>query len=219
MKLSIRLQAIADLIPVGKRVADIGTDHALLPCYLIQHNLASHVYACDLNQGPLDHAAMTITKYECQDSISLVLSNGLEKVDPTVEVIVIAGMGFETIKLILEGQIERFSNMETLIIQSNTDLADLRYWLNQNNFTIEAESLVEDGFYYHILKVKRGRQTLRDEQIRFGYQLEQNPLWVAELQRLQNHYSSILKNIPVDHPKYVIIQSDLEKIQSLLSQR
>ena len=54
MKLSKRLQLIADMISQykqGSKIADIGTDHAYLPCYLVENNIVSHSYACDVAQG------------------------------------------------------------------------------------------------------------------------------------------------------------------------
>ena len=53
IKLSQRLQAIADMVPQGSSVADVGTDHGFLPCYLAQNRQAEKVIACDINAQPL----------------------------------------------------------------------------------------------------------------------------------------------------------------------
>ena len=78
MKLSKRLQTIADFVKKGAVVADIGTDHAHIPIYLIKNNIISKAYACDINAGPLEKAKENINYYGVKN-IELRLSNGLEK--------------------------------------------------------------------------------------------------------------------------------------------
>ena len=38
MQLSIRMQAVADMVTPGGRIADIGTDHGYVPIYLVEQN-------------------------------------------------------------------------------------------------------------------------------------------------------------------------------------
>ena len=56
MKLTNRLQAAADLVPVCESMADIGTDHGYLPIYLVQEGRVRRAIACDVNDGPLTRA-------------------------------------------------------------------------------------------------------------------------------------------------------------------
>ena len=58
-----RLKAIADLINQVDLVADVGTDHGLLPIYLIQNQIAKKVYASDIAILPLNKAKENIAKY------------------------------------------------------------------------------------------------------------------------------------------------------------
>ncbi|MGL5978767.1 MAG: tRNA (adenine(22)-N(1))-methyltransferase [Erysipelotrichaceae bacterium] len=216
MKLSKRLQAIADLIPNGCVVADIGTDHALLPCYLMQEHKARHVYACDVNQGPLDHARETVEKYGYMDGITLRLSNGLAALDCDVEVICIAGMGFETIKMILEADLHRFTKIKALILQSNTDLPELRAWVNARGLTIQKEVMVEDGFTYHVFHLVWGVQTLSPLEVQYGFQLQDDPLWIASLQRRLQHLQSIVAQLPESNSRYQEITAEINVLSSIL---
>jgi tRNA (adenine22-N1)-methyltransferase len=59
-KLPKRLKAAASLIPPGKTVADIGTDHALMPMYLVQSGITSNVIATDINKGPFQRAKAVV---------------------------------------------------------------------------------------------------------------------------------------------------------------
>ena len=72
MKLSKRLQLIADVISKYKQgsvLADIGSDHGYLPCYLIKNKIITCAYACDVAQGPLDSAKETIKQYGLEDKV------------------------------------------------------------------------------------------------------------------------------------------------------
>ena len=94
IKLSQRLQAIADFVPQGARVADVGTDHGFLPCYLAQNNQAVKVYACDINEQPLALAQKNVADYNVGEIVSTRLGNGLAVIEPgEVDVVTIAGMG------------------------------------------------------------------------------------------------------------------------------
>lgn len=96
-----RLAACAELVRLDKRIADIGTDHGLLPCKLYQQG-ARGLVASDVREGPLSAAKATISLYGIPPGkITTLLSDGLEKVPP-VDDIVIAGMGGELIAEIIE---------------------------------------------------------------------------------------------------------------------
>ena len=72
MKLSKRLQAIADLIikyKHGESLGDIGTDHAYLPCYLVNENVIQKAYACDIAKGPIQASIETIGSYHLENKV------------------------------------------------------------------------------------------------------------------------------------------------------
>lgn len=54
MKLGDRLQALADFVPQGSRVADIGTDHGYLAVELVKSGKVKFVVASDKNAGPYE---------------------------------------------------------------------------------------------------------------------------------------------------------------------
>ena len=94
MKLDNRLMAIAELVRKDKIFADIGTDHAYLPVYLVEKGIVNHAIAADLRVGPLDNAKETVVSHNLTDKIELRLSDGLDNFkDNEVEEIAVAGMG------------------------------------------------------------------------------------------------------------------------------
>lgn len=135
IRLDNRLAAAASLVRLDKSICDVGTDHALLPCFLWQSG-ARRIIACDINDGPLEAAAETVNKYNCT-GIRLIKSDGLKSVPPC-EDIIIAGMGGELIsRIIFECS---FITPDTrLILQPMTKAEELRRFLLENGFEIILE--------------------------------------------------------------------------------
>lgn len=158
MELTPRLRAIADLVPSGSSFADIGTDHAYLPTWLLLNEVIGHAIAADINQGPLERARETAKKYSVEDKMDFRLCDGLSKIrEGEASVIAIAGMGGDTIAHIL-GQAPWTKNPEVaLLLQPMTSQPDLRQWLLENGYCIENERIVREGEkLYTILSVRAG---------------------------------------------------------------
>ena len=69
-ELSPRLQSVADLVPEGARLADVGTDHAYLPVWLILQGVIDGAVVSDLRRGPLDRAPQKSAHNEVSDKMS-----------------------------------------------------------------------------------------------------------------------------------------------------
>ena len=142
------MRFIASLIKKGSNVADIGTDHAYLPIYLIEHNLAKKVVAVDINEGPLHKAANNIKKNK---NIMVLQSDGLEKLEPSdFDTLVIAGMGGETIAGILDS--EKINSEHILILQPSSKTERLLDFLNKNGFSVLSQQIIKScGRYYPVI--------------------------------------------------------------------
>ena len=103
LELTPRLKTIADLVCDGARLADIGTDHAYLPVWLLLNDRLKSAIAADIRPGPLDRARATAEEYDCTDRMRFVLCDGLSGLNrKDADTIVIAGMGGETIAAIMQ---------------------------------------------------------------------------------------------------------------------
>ncbi len=152
--LNPRLLACAGLVQ-GNFICDVGTDHALLPVYLVQNQIAEKALACDIREGPLCSAEKNIQKNMLSDKIRMVLSDGLISVPPEgITDIIIAGMGGETMIHILETcpfSLEKIN----LIFQPMTRAELLRKWLFENGFEIRKEICIPDkNFLYAVMQVQ-----------------------------------------------------------------
>jgi len=150
MKINLdkRLLAVASFVRNDAVLADVGTDHAYLPIYLLQNGIIKSAIASDINEGPLLSAKRNIYEEELTDKVTLVLCDGLRDVmkhNPTD--VVIAGMGGELIcKIISEAQNEICSRKNIrLILQPMTHQGDVRKFLYKNGFEIIDEKIVFDG--------------------------------------------------------------------------
>ena len=153
--LNKRLTLAAEMLGQVKSVADIGTDHAFLPIYLIKEGLAERVIACDIAEGPLSVAKANITKYGLLDKIELRLANGLLGLEPNeVDAVTILGMGGETIADILTDSPWVKNPDITLILQPMSCDDRLREYLLSEGFEIKSELGVESqGRFYTVMKV------------------------------------------------------------------
>ncbi|MFA4136910.1 MULTISPECIES: tRNA (adenine(22)-N(1))-methyltransferase TrmK [unclassified Brevibacillus] len=193
VSISKRLQTIARYCPEGARVADIGSDHALLASYLLVKGIASFVIAGELNEGPFQAAKKQIHTLQVKDRASVRKGNGLAVLQPgEADVICIAGMGGQLIVSILEAGKDKLEGVQRLILQPNVGEEAVRLWMIENGWQLIAESILqEDGVIYEILVAERGNPTLpyegkdrtQQELLRMG------PfLWVEKSEVLQEKW-------------------------------
>ena len=154
MQLSKRLQAVADLVTPGSRVADVGCDHAYTSIYLVEKQIATHIIAMDVNQGPIDRAKDNIERYGYSNQIEPRKSNGLDKLlEKEADTLLIAGMGGLLILQILNDKLKLVKQMKELILQPQSDIDKVRCRLQELDFRIVKESMVKDeGKYYMMMK-------------------------------------------------------------------
>ncbi|NLF79598.1 MAG: SAM-dependent methyltransferase [Clostridia bacterium] len=169
-KLDNRLTAAAALIIPGKPVADIGTDHLLLPLYLVQNGIVPRVIASDKARQPYENALALAQEQGLDQWIELRLGEGLEVLNPgEAATIVIAGLGGRLIRDILAAGKAVLVGKPRLVLQPQKDAALLRRWLAQQGWRIMAETIAyEGGHYYQLLAAEPGRQRLTRAEAEFG---------------------------------------------------
>lgn len=196
IKLSERLKQLVDWIEAGAIIADIGSDHAYLPTYAIQQGKIKKAIAGEVNQGPYESAKETVDLYGLSDQVEVRKGDGLQVLRPgEVDTIVIAGMGGSLIRKILDTGKELLNlDLPRLILQPNNGEEALRRWLNDHNWELKNEVILEeDGHIYEaVLAEKNGRaQHLTEEELLFGPFLRQEKSavfkkkWQKELEKWQ----------------------------------
>ena len=151
-KLTKRLSVAASYVRRGVFLADIGTDHAYIPIYLLKSGKIRGAVASDINEGPLMRAKANLLRYKAEEGITLNLSNGLygiERFSP--DDILILGMGGELIRdIISRAEFTKNSGVR-LILQPMTHPEILRGFLSQNGYSITDEAIIEEDKIYQIM--------------------------------------------------------------------
>lgn len=155
---SKRLETIAGYVSPNSRVADIGSDHAFLPVYLVQTGKALSAVAGEVNKGPWESAKRQVQAAGLSEQIDVRLGDGLAVLsDGEVDTICIAGMGGTLICHILQEGLHRLSSVQRLVLQPNVAERNVREWLYSHGWELQGESILkEDGVIYEVLSAKRG---------------------------------------------------------------
>ncbi|MCF6093693.1 class I SAM-dependent methyltransferase [Microaerobacter geothermalis] len=158
IQLSKRLHQIAQYIPKGCPVADIGSDHAYLPTFLVQEGISPFVIAGEVNRGPWKSAKKQIEQSGLSAYVDVRLGDGLSVVSPEeVDAIVIAGMGGPLMTEILEGGKGKLDAVKRLILQPNVGEELVRRWLYHHHWQLVDESILEEGGrIYEIVVAEKG---------------------------------------------------------------
>ncbi len=186
IKLSNRLEAVAEKVLPGSTVADIGTDHGYLAVHLAVEGICPFVVATDRAKGPLASAKQLVELLSLEHEIDMRLGDGLSVLQPgEVNTICIAGMGGMAIIDIMQSQPEVVKASQRFIFQPMRGASNLRQYLVENGFAIVDEDLaVDDGFYYEVIVAEPGQMTLTEDEAEFGPLLlqKQHPLLKGFLQ-------------------------------------
>lgn len=172
-----RLKQVVDYIPKGSILADIGSDHAYVPCYAVQQGLIARGIAGEVNVGPMEAAQAQVDLIGARDVIDVRLGDGLavlKKDEATC--ISICGMGGSLIRSILESGKDKLGAVERLVLQPNVDGQYVREWLLENGYRLVEESIVEENDkVYEILVGEKGEEDVysadeneRNWQLLFG---------------------------------------------------
>ena len=191
LELPARLQLLADWVPRGSALADVGTDHAYLPVWLTLEGRLRSAIACDLRSGPLSRGRDTAGRYGVLDRIDFRQCDGLAGVGPQeADTVVIAGLGGENIVSILAAAPWTADGNHTLLLQPQSRAEELRAFLCANGYAIRRERpIVDRGTMYPVLGVSSGTQSLTLGQLYGGACLTYDPLGgrylVEQILRLQ----------------------------------
>ena len=153
--LNARLLSAAELVRQNATFADVGTDHAYLPLFLLDNGVIDYAFCCDINKGPLDSARRNAEERGRTEQITFVLTDGAASLAGRgITDYAICGMGGELIADIIDRAPHLRDGKINLILQPMTRQEKLREYLFSNGFDIISESYSFDaGKYYTCLLV------------------------------------------------------------------
>lgn len=200
MRIKKRLQLIATKIPKGSKIADIGTDHAYLPIYLVTEGICPKVIATEILPGPYLKAKENIEKFGFVDCIELRYGSGFKPLIPKEsDIAVISGMGAMTIIDILEESKQIASSFQNIILQPMKNVVELRKYLLTHCYKIIDEDVCKEGRkFYEVLTVK-SVETLAfvETDVLFGPVLrhKKDPITVSYMKYQEKRLKMIIESL------------------------
>ena len=227
MELSVRLQAVADMVTEGTKVADVGTDHAYIPIYLVEHDKNPSAIAMDINRGPLKKAEENISSHNLENKIETRLSDGLKQLHlGEADSVVIAGMGGGlVVKIMEEGTLHK-KYVKEWILQPQSEISKVRQYLNENGYCIVEENMViDEGKFYPMMRVTEGTiEEYTQEELCYGKCLlkEKNPILKKFLEKKIDIKKEILEKLHQTKGGQVAkrieeIEEETDRLQKTLS--
>lgn len=189
--ISSRMKLIADMVPEGLSVADIGCDHGYVSIYLVTEKNIPYCVAMDVKRGPLQRAQEHIEQYGLSDVIQTRLSDGAKNLFiGEVQAAVIAGMGGHLTVKILSQSEDKFKAMKSLILSPQSDMTLVRNYLAENGYSIADEEMIEeDEKYYTVMRVEYDGviRHLGEGELEYGPVLisKKNPVLIQFLEKKQ----------------------------------
>ncbi|MDR0570139.1 MAG: class I SAM-dependent methyltransferase [Clostridiales Family XIII bacterium] len=171
IRLSDRLEKIASCVASGESLADVGTDHGLLPMALHERGVSRRLVLCDVNEGPLEKTrdglrrrgfardaapsgeargsggrAAGSGEFWGEGAFELRKGSGLEPLEAgEVDAVALAGMGGRLIIDILAADLEKSRSFGKYALQPRNAADKLREWLARNGFPVREDGLAMEG--------------------------------------------------------------------------
>lgn len=221
-QLSERLTRVAEHVPQGAVVADIGSDHAYLPCYLVLNGVVDKAVAGEVVKGPYESAQQQVRQEGLTEQIQVRLASGLEAihVEDRITAVTIAGMGGPLICSILEQGKEKLAEVERLILQPNVHAKSIRDWAAANNWTIiEEEIIKENEKIYEILVLEKTASPVlwTPQQLLMGPELlkDQTPIFREKWTRESDQWKKIVASMESTAQTEEIIEKKQELVEKI----
>lgn len=176
-----RLLTAASLYVPCEWGADVGSDHAYLPCYLLRQGVCGRMIVSDVSPRALERAKENIAVRGLTDRTVLALADGLDAIDRPCGCISVMGMGGETMSRILLGGADRLQGA-ALVLSAHTEQHLVRQALMQIGYRIVQERLCQAGGRFYIFwQAMPGMQELSEQDLRHGKLLwQEDPCMLKE---------------------------------------
>ncbi len=138
-----------------ERLADVGTDHGLVPLAAVATGLAARAWGVDAKPGPLAVARRTLAEAAAPggagpdgpwlERIVLRLGTGFEALDDVApDAVVMAGLGARTMIATFEGRPAVLAGVRQLVLQPLSEPARLRAWARAAGWRLVREAVVRE---------------------------------------------------------------------------
>lgn len=218
IKLSKRLNKIAELVDFGASVIDVGTDHGYVPNFLCENKISSDIIATDISKNSLEKSIELTRELGNEKFVRNILANGI--VDENRDNVIIAGLGGIQIAEIIANSIEIAKSSKKLILQPMQKANILRRELNNMGFEIFDEEIIyEDERYFEIILAKFSNKIdkdLKEDGFYFSKKLieKKSKTYLSYLEEKKTYLKSIISSFD---PNSIRSKKRSEELNNLLS--
>jgi tRNA (adenine22-N1)-methyltransferase len=150
--LSRRLECVLELVRPCVILADVGTDHALLPVAAVRRGIAKRAVAADLRESPLRGARAHIDQSGVADRVRAVQGDGLLAVEGSgAQAVVMAGISGDSMLRMFGAAPQVLAQVEQLILQPNQNVRPIRAWALRNGWHLRDERMLEERGQFFVV--------------------------------------------------------------------
>lgn len=193
-------------------VYDVGSDHGYLLIELRKYSQTLNLKGVENKIGPFNR----LKDATSNKNIEVSLSDGIDELTSNYDTLVLAGLGYETIKTIISKHIDKLDYIENIIVDSHNYLDKIRFFFTELNYFVNNEEIIEEkGIFYEIIHFKKGNFKYSKEDFIFGPILLKNKseVFKNKYKKLIKKNDEILKQIPSESEKYneLLVKNNLYK--------
>lgn len=151
-----RIDKLCAYLTPCKTFADVGCDHGYCTRYMLKNSLCERAIISDISDKCLSKAQELLKDYIEDGKCIPVCCFGLEKIENSVDLVLIAGMGGEEITAILDAAYIP----KNFVLQPMRNVREVREYLLKNGAEITCDDVFESGgkYYFVICGKKRGKK-------------------------------------------------------------
>lgn len=198
-----RIKKLCKYLSPCKTFADIGCDHGYCTQYMLKNNLCENAVIADVSEKCLAKAKSLLKKYVEEGKCRPVCCFGLDGIENSVDLALIAGMGGEEVTEILK----RAYIPENFVLQPMRNVTQVREFLLDSGAEITRDDVFESGgkYYFVICGKKSGnKSTYTPAQLRFGKGEISGALGGYLREELAKKRSYLCRNLSADSRKNIL---------------
>lgn len=206
------------MVPYGV-ACDVGADHGKLIISLLENNKISKGVAVENKKGPFDRLNKAIIESGHQDLILVQFADGISKLPSDVNTVIIAGMGGFSILKILEKDISKLPNVQSIIVDAHNSIDIVRRGIVKLGYRIVMEKVIfEDDIYYEIIRFDKGQANYDELDYLYGPILrkEKDHLFIKKHQKRLNDIDSLLCKENLSESRKIDLEEEKERINEVL---
>lgn len=162
-----RIKKLCTYLSPCKTFADVGCDHGYCTRYMLKNNLCEKAVISDISEKCLSKAEQLLKDYIIDGKCIPVCCFGLEKIEKSADLVLIAGMGGEEITAILDAAYIP----ENFVLQPMRNVREVREYLLKRGAEITRDDVFEScGKYYFVICGRKsgGRCLYTSTELQYG---------------------------------------------------